>query len=174
MKRVLRIMCLCALSLLVTEAPLQAESEGLNARSIRKLARARSGKVKTKALNTVCKKISNLQHALMKNTAGGHISSADPRYPGISLICGSDCARSFPVNAYYSDGNLAFKLGYYGKWSGNGKPRAYCGAGGAPACYASSVKTNARRSGRDGYVYLHFGNKSCRKARPGERNGSPF
>lgn len=138
-----------------------------------RVARAKK-KTSTKSFNSVCKNVKPLTDALMKNAYPGHISLSDPRASGFAFVCGKGCPKKFPANAYYSDGTLAFKLGYYGTWEGNRKPRAYCGSGGAPRCSAKGVTNDAKKSGRDGFVYIDFGNKQCRKARPGARNGSPF
>lgn len=138
-----------------------------------RVSRARKGNT-ARAFSDVCKSTKPLTDALMKNAYPGHISLSDPRASGFAFVCGKGCPRSFPTNAYYSDGTFAFKLGKYGNWNGNGKPRAYCGAGGAPRCSAKSITNNAKKSGRDGFVYIDFGSKACRKARPGVRNGSPF
>lgn len=151
---------------------------GLSERSVRKLERAKNKAKKgnKEKLAAVCKSITPLKKALLKNAYPGHINRSDPRASGFAFVCGPDCPRSFPVSAYYSDGTAAFKLGYYGKWEGNGRPRAYCAAGGAPACSTSAVSSNSRKSGRDGKIYLVFDTKakSCRSATPGARNGSPF
>jgi hypothetical protein len=121
----------------------------------------------------ICKSTAPLKGALLKNAYPGHISKNDPRASGFAFVCGSDCARSFPVSAFFSDGTLAFKLGYYGRWEGNGQPRAYCGTNGAPSCPVGTVVRQSRQAGRDGKVYLHFGGGSCRSATPGVRTGNP-
>lgn len=158
-----------------------AAAEGLSKRSIRKLEAAskrRKNKkpAATAPLETYCTNISDLKKALLKNAYPGHINRSDPRAKGFAFVCGPDCPRKFPVNAYYSDGTQAFRLGYYGVWSGNGRPRAYCAAGGVSSCSAKTVTSNSKKSGRDGKVYLVFDakKKSCRSAVPGNRNGSPF
>ena len=146
---------------------------GISARSARKIARANKKPSNSgKGLASVCKSTAPLRGALLKNAYPGHISRSDPRAPGFAFVCGSDCPRSFPAKAYYSDGTLAFSLGYYGRWEGNGQPRAYCGAGGAPMCSVSTVTNGSRASKRDGKVYISFGNGSCRSAVPGQRTGS--
>ena len=144
--------------------------EGSSQRDLRKIAR----KSRASGLSKVCSSTKPIG-ALLKNASPGHISSGDPRAPGFALVCSrSDCPRGFPAKAYYSDGTLAFSLGYYGRWEGNGQPRAYCGTGGAGVCSSRSVSSNARAKGRNGKVYIDFGGKSCRSATPGIRNGSPF
>lgn len=156
-----------------------AETSGLNPRSLRKLERAKKNKkgdAGAKAFEDVCKTVSPIR-ALIKNAYPGHIQKTDPRASGFALVCNrSDCPNSFPAQAYYSDGTPAFKLGYYGTWEGNGKPRAYCGAGGAGRCVVSKVVSDSKKSGRDGKGYIVFNKKtkSCRSFIPGKRNGSPF
>ena len=144
--------------------------QGINPRTIRKAKRAKQ-KPNAGDLSKVCKNIRPFSGALLKNAWPGHIQRSDPRAPGFALVCASLCPRKFPASAYYSDGSLAFRLGYYGLWEGNHRPRAYCGAGGVGSCSASGVSSAARKSGRDGYVYVDFGAGLCLKAKPGIRNG---
>lgn len=144
--------------------------EGTSQRELRKIAR----KVRGSGLSQVCSSTKRIG-ALLKNAYPGHISAGDPRAPGFALVCNrSDCPRAFPAKAYYSDGTYAFSLGMYGRWNGNGQPRAYCGTGGAAMCSVRTVVAGARSAGRNGKVYIDFGGKSCREATPGVRNGSPF
>lgn len=133
-----------------------------------------AAQIKKRKLSKVCKSVLPLRKSLLKNAGGGHITNGDARAAGFAFICGPDCPRRFPLTAYYSDGTQAFRLGYYGKWEGNGRPRAYCAAGGVPICYASAVTKAARSKKRDGKVYISYGDGSCRSAIPGARNGSPF
>ncbi len=149
---------------------------GFSQRSIRKLERKASkkgGKVNVTSLADVCPSVQPMSGALMKNAYPGHIQRTDPRASGFAFICGSSCPSKFPVSAYYSDGTLAFKLGYYGRWSGNGKPRAYCSVG-VPRCSVKKVVRDSKTSGRDGKVYLTWTSTSCRSATPGVRNSSGF
>lgn len=182
MKRILSPLILFSSVMLISATQLRAESssvlsasqygmpEGTSQRDLRKIARKGGGS----GLSAVCKNTKPIG-ALLKNASPGHISSGDPRAPGFALICNrSDCPRGFPAKAYYSDGSLAFSLGYYGRWEGNGQPRAYCGTGGAAVCSVSAVSSAARAKGRNGKVYIDFGGKSCRQATPGIRQGSPF
>jgi hypothetical protein len=112
---------------------------------------------------------------LIKKTGGGHIPNSDARASGFSLICASNCVSTFPAKVYHCDGSDAFKMGYYGRWNGNGKPRAYCAAGGAGACNVSSVAnlSKKKKCGLVGYLDLD-GNrgKRCMKIFvDGRRNG---
>lgn len=151
-----------------------AVPDGISNRSLRKMARAKNPASNKPAsgLASVCKSVVALRGALLKNAWPGHINQSDARAAGFAFVCGADCPSSFPVSAYYSDGSLAFKLGYYGRWEGNGKPRAYCSAGGTAYCSASAVTRNARANKRDGKVYLDFGRGKCRSAVAGQRTGS--
>ena len=146
--------------------------EGMSVRSLRKINRARSA---SSGLRKVCKKVSPIR-ALWKPAWGGHINSGDPRASGPALVCSrSDCPRVRPANVYYSDGTLAFKVGQYGTWNGNGQPRLYCSAGGAGSCSLRSAAQQARARGRDGKLYVAYGSGQCRSvASPLGRNGSPF
>lgn len=162
------------LGLILIASHMQAETSNLFKRQSTKVG------VGTAAIFTEdCQTIKPLEHALLKNNAGGHIGRRDRRYHGFAFICGKECPATFPVQAYYSDGAPAFKLGYYGRWNGNGQPRAYCAAGGAPFCNVPTVRMRANIVGReglrrDGKVYLSFGNGICQTAIPGIRNGDPF
>jgi len=137
----------------------------------RVLAAKRARSPQKKPFAQVCSRTSSISGFLLKNAYPGHISRGDPRAPGFALVCASRCPKKFPVNVYYSDGSLAARIGYYGRWNGNGKPRGYCGCGGAPSCFVSSISKKARQSGRDGKVYLSMGDGSCVSATPGIRNG---
>jgi hypothetical protein len=112
---------------------------------------------------------------LIKKTGGGHIPGSDARASGFSLICASNCVSSFPAKVYHCDGSQAFKLGYYGTWSGNGRPRAYCAAGGVGACSVSSVASMSKRKGCGQVGYLDLDGsrgKRCMKIFvDGRRNG---
>lgn len=124
--------------------------EVASARTVRKTARA-----KARVLSDVCtaSKTKPLNGILVKITAGGHIGSGDARNSGYSIICGPNCA-SFPANVYHCDGSLAFRMGYYGRYAANGKPRGYCAAGGAPACSVSAIRSRSRALRCNGAGYL--------------------
>jgi hypothetical protein len=113
-----------------------------------------------RGLSSICKKTSDINGALFKVTAGGHIGRSDPRYTGFSFICGSRCT-SFPAKVYHCDGSQAFTMGFYGKWSGNGKSRAYCGSGGAPRCSTNAIRARSRALKCNGMGYLATGGGSC-------------
>lgn len=190
MRKLLGFLVTVTLGLGIVDSVFAEYPQGMSARSIRKIERAQKKKRTNKrkknnnkgkkdttvVLSDVCKSVSPIS-ALLKNAWPGHISRADPRSRGFALVCNRrDCPRKFPVTAYYSDGVQAFRLGYYGRWSGNGQPRAYCSAGGAGSCSATLVTKEAKKFDRDGKVYLVFdaAKKVCRTATPGKRNGSPF
>ncbi len=158
-------------------------SRGLSARSERKLARAAKNNKKknnpgngngSNAFKKVCPNVVQLSGILIKNAYPGHISQGDPRAPGFAMVCGRSCVSSFPASVFFSDGTLAFKLGYYGRWEGNGQPRAYCGAGGVAMCSVSSVVSNSRKSGRDKSAYLKLNKNTCARFTPGARNDAGF
>ena len=153
-----------------------SEERSLNrSRTMVRFQREPAKRIATKSFASVCKKVAPISGFLLKNAYPGHIQKSDPRASGFALVCARSCPRKFPVSVYYSDGALAFRLGYYGRWNGNGQPRAYCGAGGVGTCSVSRVTTNARRSSsggkRDGKIYIDMGNGSCASAFPGRRNG---
>ena len=126
----------------------------------------------------ICTEVKPLTSGLLKNTSPGHILAPDPRSYGFAYICGyRDCPKRWPTKVFYSDGTLAFRLGYYGTWSANGKPRAYTGTYGAPKVYVNKIVKRSKIKGkdgikRDGKVYIAIGNKKCRYAIPGKRNGN--
>lgn len=146
-------------SIIVTNAV--ADIEGLTQRESRKIARsAKSNKPKKTKLSDVCKKVSNLSGLLLKTTAGGHIPRSDPRYPGYSVICAGSCVP-FPAKVFHCDGSEAFQMGYYGKWSGNGKSRGYCGWAGSGQCFTSSVRSRSKSLKCSGAGYLAQGGGRC-------------
>lgn len=112
---------------------------------------------------------------LYKVEASTHINRLDPRTSGPTLICNRECPSSFPASLYYSDGNLAAKLGYYGVWNVTGKARAYCAAGGVPKCSNREIQNSSRARGRDGNVYLRMGSSGvCYRIDPRQaRTGTP-
>ena len=123
---------------------------GVSKRTLRKTARKG---VDIAALSDVCSSVSDLENGefLVKYPASDHISNGDARKPGLSTICASECPARIraggAASVFYVDGTLAAKQGYYGRWNGNGQPRAYCASGGAPACNARSIAAKARRKG---------------------------
>lgn len=147
--------------------------EGISKRTINKAKRKRKKKTPASGVDLaqVCKKVQPFRGALLKSAWPGHIQRNDPRASGFALVCAQTCPKKFPVNAYYSDGEPAFRIGYYGRWEGNGKPRGYCAVGGAARCIVSVVQRDSKKSGRDGKVYVDFGGGSCMTAIPGNRNG---
>ncbi len=145
--------------------------EGMNARSLRKMsrgtARANGG------LAAVCPKVKSVtgREFLYKSEISHHISKGDARASGPTLVCNRICPK-FPAPLYYSDGVEAARLGYYGRWNVTGKSRAYCAAGGAPACSNSTLSRNARARGRDGKLYLRINKTTCYRVNPVGRTGS--
>ncbi len=160
------------------EAVLESSSvpAGMSQRSLAKIARAAKKNKKNKpggGLGAVCKSIRPIV-ALWKVTAGGHIVSG-PRVTGYSLICSrKECPKKFPAEFYYSDGSLAGKVGAYGRWIGNGQIRAYGGTNGAPQHFVSAIRKNAKKSGRDGNLYIQMGAYCASVSAASNRSGSPF
>lgn len=166
-----------ALALLVTGLHgAQAETSfpaGIDARTLRKANRKGTN---IASLGKVCSSTSPLSGILVKAEISNHISRGDARASGYTLVCGRRCT-SFPAKFYYCDGTLAGSFGYYGKWEGNGQPRAYGGAGGAPAHSVRAIQANARRKkcGSNLYLQTRKGKSACLSwnANSG-RTGSPF
>jgi hypothetical protein len=156
-----------AIALVAVDASAQ---EGLSARSLRKMSRgtARAGG----GFAAVCPRVKAVTNEfLYKSTISRHISPGDVRASGPTLICNRACPR-FPASVLYSDGSQAARLGYYGRWNVTGKARAYCGAGGVPACSNSALARNARARGRDGKLYVKDGS-TCYRVNPVGRTGTP-
>jgi hypothetical protein len=170
--------CLVAL-IAVAIASSAVAQEGLSARSLRKARRA--GNESVAAFRAVCSAVRPVtgNDLLYKSEISPHINKGDVRASGPTLVCGRVCPSRWPANLYYSDGALAARLGYYGTWEVTGRPRAYCGAGGAPRCSNSVLSREARRRGRDGSLYLQVstqasGSKTiCYRVKPIGRTGSP-
>jgi hypothetical protein len=144
---------------------------GMSKREIRKATRAG---VSARALKSVCKSVSSIApgQMLVKSELSNHISApGDSRQGGYTLVCGNQCAK-LPASIFYSDGNLAARLGYYGTFSGNGKPRAYCGVG-TPSCNARSIAGVASRKKTGKLLYLQTNpkTKSCKSFNASGRNG---
>ncbi len=173
-----RMCSIVALFLAASASGEAAAQEGLSTRSIQKMSRDGDPSASVQGLGNVCGTIRQVtgREFLWKSEISNHINPSDPRATGPTFICNQVCA-TFPMSFYYSDGSLAGVVGYYGKWNQTGKARAYCAAGGAPQCFISSINTNARRRGRDGFVYLQTnprtGNTVCYKVRPLGRTGNP-
>ena len=189
MKRMIYFVCLAALVVLTVRALNAAAQspasgseiqvvtgvdipQGADSRTVRKLLRAG----KKGNLAAVCPSIASFRggQGLIKSEISKHISPSDPRASGYTLVCGSLCPSSFPASFYYSDGTLAGKFGYYGRYSGNGRPRAYCGAGGAPVCSTSAIYSRARGLRTGSSLYLKLNSRQCISfsGAPGARNGS--
>ena len=117
---------------------------------------------------------------LWKSEISKHINTTDPRAAGPTFICNVVCARRFPFSVYYSDGTLATKLSYYGQFDGNGRPRAYCAAGGVPPCSIKDISEAASADGKDGYLYLQLSGRRratktyCYRVAPIGRTGTLY
>lgn len=122
-------------------------------------------------LKKYCKSVSGVTY-LLKPASPGHIH--DEREDGFALICapGKKCPR-FPAKIRYSDGEQAASVCYYGRWEGNGQSRAYCNVGSCGYCNARSIAKASSTKGRDGRVYIEYGDGTCAQADADGRNGSP-
>jgi hypothetical protein len=126
------------------------------------------------SLSEVCSSISAILpgEMLVKSEISKHIHSIDPRATGYTLVCGSQCPSGMDyVPFYFSDGQLAGAVGYFGIFSGNGKPRLYGAAADAPQHSARQIAQQAAQIG-DGKLYLSMGNGTCKQFNPIGRNGS--
>lgn len=146
--------------------------EGMPARSLRKMARGLVGANGGLAVACPTVKAVTGREFLYKSEISKHITNADPRSSGPTLICNRVCPK-FPAPIYYSDGVQAARLGAYGRWKVTGKLRAYCAAGGVPACSNATLSRNARARGRDGKLYLKVDSNTCYRVNPTGRTGSP-
>lgn len=109
---------------------------------------------------------------LIKSEISAHIHGGDPRATGYTVVCAAQCpaGRDY-VPFYYSDGAEAGGVGYYGTFSGNGRPRLYGAASDAPQHFVSEIAPQASQRGRNGKLYLAMGNGSCKEFSPLGRNG---
>lgn len=125
-------------------------------------------------LEAVCRTVSPiaLGEMLVKSEISDHIHGGDPRATGYTVVCARLCpAGRNNVPFFYADGTQAGSVGYYGTFSGNGRPRLYGAAGGAPQHFVSQIAPEAARRG-NGKLYLDMGNGSCKEFNPTGRNGS--
>lgn len=148
-------------------------------RTLNKASRAKDPVASVMGLSDVCGTVKEVEgrEFLWKSEISNHINPGDPRATGPTFICNKVCPKRFPVPFYYSDGAQAGLLGYYSTWNVTGKPRAYCGAGGAPQCFISSIARKARSGGRNGSLYVRISGKGssavCYKVKPLGRTGNP-
>lgn len=171
----------CALVALVLVVSTLDASAGSNARSARKAARSKKAAKSAQAFSKVCSTVRNVsgREFLYKSEISHHISPGDVRSAGPTLICNRVCPQSWPAQLFSKSGTTLGKLGVYGRWNVTGKLRAYCGAGGAPACSNSTITRKVRARGEDGWVYLQTsrartGKKTvCYRVRPTGRTGNP-
>lgn len=153
--------------------------DGLSSRSLQKLAREGDPSAAVMSFSDSCATVRQVtgREFLWKSQISHHIPSSDPRASGPTFICNQLCPL-FPMSFFYSDGTRAGQVGYYGTWSATGKARAYCAAGGAAKCSISTINSDSRKKGRDGFVYLQLNRKAgktvCYKVRPLGRTGNPL
>lgn len=157
-----------------------ASAENVSVRTLNKASRGDDPVASVMNLRKVCRTVKTVtgNEFLWKSEISNHITGGDLRRTGPTLVCNRICPASFPMPFYYSDGVQAGSVGYYGRFSGNGQPRAYCAAGGAPQCYISQIAKHSTTGGRDGFVYLRFSKNGaaakdtvCYKVRPLGRTG---
>lgn len=174
-----RIFGALALSVLVisslpSQGFAQSSISGRDIRAARKEARQN---VRPRTISSVCSSTKPLSGLLVKSQISHHINSGDPRAAGYTLVCGRSCVQ-FIADFYYCDGTKAGSFGYYGRWDGNGKARAYGAAGGAPAHSVRSIQAVARKKKCGSNLFL----KTSRSAKSAclsfsafaSRTGSPF
>jgi hypothetical protein len=161
-------------TLMATSATaVSAETANPSLRALNNMSRKGSPTVSQMSLGTVCPTVKNVtgNDFLWKSEISNHISQGDPRTSGPTFICGRICASKFPMNFYYSDGTPAGRVGYYGTYRANGRPRAYCAAGGAPKCSIADIAKKSKQSGRNGLLYLKLSQTACYKVQPLGRTG---
>jgi hypothetical protein len=137
------------------------------------------GTVPDGGLASVCTSftpILNLQ-MLIKSEISAHINPLDKRATGYTLVCGSQCPQNLrKADFFYADGSYAGSVGYYGRFSGNGKPRLYGAAGGAPQHFARQIAAKAATIG-NGKLYIQISAATsgestiCKEFNPTGRNG---
>jgi hypothetical protein len=162
------------LAILADTSHADLRSSSREVRAARKEARQTT---RPRSVSSVCSSSRPLSGLLVKSQISHHISSGDPRAAGYTLVCGRSCVQ-FIADFYYCDGTKAGSFGYYGRWNGNGKARAYGAAGGAPAHSVRAIQATARKKRCGSTLYL----KTQRKAKAAcltfnafsARTGSPF
>lgn len=114
---------------------------------------------------------------LIKSEISKHINPGDVRATGYTLVCGSQCVKNLnKADFFYADGSYAGSVGYYGRFSGNGQPRLYGAAGGAPQHFASQIARKADGIG-NGKLYMQTSRAksgsttTCKEFNPRGRNG---
>lgn len=114
---------------------------------------------------------------LIKSEISSHIHGKDPRATGYTLVCASQCPKTLhKSDFFYADGSYAGSVGYYGRFHGNGKPRLYGAAGGAPQHFARDIAARARTIG-NGKLYMQISTAKsgagteCKEFNPSGRNG---
>jgi hypothetical protein len=115
---------------------------------------------------------------LIKSEISDHINSGDPRATGYTVVCAADCPKNLrKTDFFYADGSYAGSVGYYGTFSGNGRPRLYGAAGGAEQHFVSQIAPKAAGIG-NGKLYMQMSSAtsgpatSCKEFNPTGRNGS--
>lgn len=132
------------------------------------------------SLRELCATVSSIVagQMLIKSEISNHITNpGDPRMTGYTMVCASQCtANLHRSDFFYENGEYAGSVGYYGRFSGNGQPRLYGGAGGAPQHFVSQIAAKARGIG-SGRLYMQVSkatkgaNTHCKVFNPTGRNG---
>lgn len=126
------------------------------------------------SLRSVCSSVTEVSpgEMLIKSQASPHINSGDARASGYTVVCGSQCPQNMSnVPFYFANGEQAGSVGYYGKFSGNGRPRLYGAASSAPQHFAKDIARRAAGIG-NGFLYLQMGDGTCKSFSPIGRNGA--
>ena len=156
-------------------ATVSAEPHNPSLRALNKMARRGDPVLSSRSLSTVCPTVKQVTGSefLWKSQISDHISSKDPRASGPTFICNKLCPSTWPMNFYYSDGEKAGAVGYYGVYRGTGKARAYCAVRGARKCFISRIAAHSKTAGRDGKLYLKLSDSTCYQVAPVGRTGRP-
>lgn len=131
-------------------------------------------------LDAVCAQRSAIMpgELLIKAEISAHINNPnDPRTSGYTLVCAKQCPKNQnKADFFYADGSYAGSVGYYGRFSGNGKPRLYGAAGDAPQHFVSIIAPAAKLIG-NGKLYMQMSKATtgaetvCKEFNPKGRNG---
>ena len=138
--------------------------------------------VQAQSLSDVCASIETIEpgEMLIKSEISKHISKADRRATGYTIVCGSKClARGrATMPFFYSNGEVAgYVARYLPNFSGNGKRRFYGGVGKAPQHFASEIALYADTLATGPLLYMQNSkaesgaSTTCMEFNPRGRNG---
>jgi hypothetical protein len=136
------------------------------------------GTVPDGGLAAVCGSYTSILNGqmLIKSEISNHINSGDARATGYTLVCGSQCPANLrKTDFFYANGLYAGSVGYYGTFSGNGRPRLYGAASAAPQHFVNLIAAKARTIG-NGKLYIQISSATgstavCKEFNPTGRNG---